>query len=79
MWGGRQVRGADRWYMEGGTPWPKQAALRDLEAEDIEDIWQRLKDFVGPFQDVLVREEQRRHLAVYVEGRLTLLRQGPEG
>jgi SRSO17 transposase len=46
------------------------AALRELEAEDIEDIRQRLKEFVRPFQEVLVREEQRRHLAVYVEGRL---------
>ncbi|MCP3143604.1 IS701 family transposase [Pyxidicoccus xibeiensis] len=48
----------------------KQAALRELEAEDIEDIRQRLKEFVRPFQEVLVREEQRRHLAAYVEGRL---------
>jgi SRSO17 transposase len=44
--------------------------LRELEAADMEDIRERLAAFVRPFQEMLVREEQRRHLLVYVEGRM---------
>jgi SRSO17 transposase len=45
-----------------------------LEPEDVEDLRQRLTDFLRPFAALLVREEQRGHLRTYVEGRLAPLR-----
>jgi SRSO17 transposase len=42
---------------------------RELAAEDIADIRKRLKEFLEPFQEMFVREEQRMHAATYVEGR----------
>jgi SRSO17 transposase len=42
---------------------------RELEADDIADIEKRLKEFLEPFRKMFVREEQRMHAAMYIEGR----------
>lgn len=42
---------------------------RELDAEDIEDIKKRLAEFLAPFKEMFVREEQRFHAAMYIEGR----------
>lgn len=42
---------------------------RELEAEDIADIKKRLVEFMKPFREMFVREEQRMHALMYIEGR----------
>lgn len=42
---------------------------RELEAEDIADIKKRLDEFMKPFREMFVREEQRLHASMYIEGR----------
>ena len=46
-----------------------QLRERELTAEDIADIKKRLDDFMKPFREKFVREEQRMHALMYVEGR----------
>lgn len=52
------------------SPAPTAVPLRELKPEDIADIRTRLEGFLKPFQALLVREEQRLHMARYVAGRL---------
>src|SRR2546421_12659045 len=42
---------------------------RELEPEDIADIRKRLDEFMKPFRESFVREEQRMHALMYIEGR----------
>jgi SRSO17 transposase len=42
---------------------------RELAVEDVADIQKRLEEFLRPFQEMFVREEQRMHALMYIEGR----------
>lgn len=46
-----------------------QLREQELDADDVADIEKRLEQFLRPFRKMFVREEQRLHATMYVEGR----------
>lgn len=42
---------------------------QELDADDVADIEKRLEEFLRPFRKMFIREEQRFHATMYVEGR----------